>query len=106
MDKRDLNIPSNMLFAELLIGAILYKSPSESTVSAIKNFSVCGMYSEEYISQIINDLISYGLVVPHIRPTAGFTFSITEFGLYYYSKLSEENSDINAMMTQIEGELK
>lgn len=95
-----------MLFAELLIGAILYKSSSELTVSAINNISVCKMYSEEYINQIINDLISYGLVIPHIRGTAGFTFSITEFGLFYYSKLSEENSDINAMIIQIGGELK
>lgn len=106
MDKRDLNASSNMLFAELLIGAIFYNSSSELTVPAIKLISVCRMYSEEYIVKIINDLISYGLVIPRIRGTAGFTYSITEFGLYYYDKLSEENRDINAMMIQIGEELK
>ena len=95
-----------MLFAELLIGAILYKSSSELTVPAIKKISVCKKYSEEHIGKILNDLISYGLVLPRIRGTAGFTYSITEFGLYYYDKLSKENSDINAMMIQIGGELK
>ena len=106
MDKRDLDLSSNMLYAELLIGVILYKSSSELTVPAIKNIPVCRMYSEEYINKIISDLISYGLIIPHICSTAGFAYSITEFGVYYYNKLSEENSDINAMMIQIEGELK
>ena len=106
MDKRNLDSSANMLFAELLIGAILYKSSSELTVSAINNTSVCKMYSEEYINQIINDLISYGLVIPHIHGTDESTFSITEFGLFYYGKLCEENSDINAMIIQIGGELK
>lgn len=95
-----------MLFAELLIGAIFYKSSSELTVSEIKKSSVCRMYSEENIVKIINDLISCGLIIPHIRSTVGLTYSITEFGLYYYDKLSDENSDINAMMIQIGGELK
>lgn len=95
-----------MLFAELLIGAIFYKSSLELTVSEIKKSSVCRMYPEENIVKIINDLISCGLIIPHIRSSAGFTYSITEFGLYYYDKLSDENSDINAMMIQIGGELK
>lgn len=106
MDKHNLNALSNMLFAELLIGAIFYKLSSELTVLAIKKYSACRMYSEEYIVKIINDLISYGLIIPHIRSTTGFTYSITKFGLYYYDKLSNENSDINAMMIQIEGEFK
>lgn len=106
MDKMNLSTLSNMLFDELLIGAALYTSSSELTVSALKDTPICGMFPEEYIVQIINDLVSYGLVVPRFNGTANFSFSITDFGTYYFKKLSEENVDFNTIITQIGGELR
>lgn len=105
MDKYDLNAIANMLFDELLIGTILYTSSSELTVSIIKNNSVCSMYSEKYITQILSDLVSYGLVVPCINGTINSTFSITAFGTYYFNKLAEENSYFNAIMNKVGGVL-
>ena len=106
MDKMNLSTLSNMLFDELLIGAALYTASSELTVSALKDTPICGMFPEEYIIQIINDLVSYGLVVPRFNGTANFSFSITDFGTYYFKKLSEENVDFNTIITQIGGELR
>ena len=106
MDKRNLNTLSNMLFDELLIGAALYTASSELTVSALKVNPICGMFPEEYILQIINDLISYGLVSPHFTGTSKFSFSMTDFGRYYFEKLSKENVDFNTIITQIGGELR
>lgn len=106
MDKKNLNTLSNMLFDELLIGAMLYKSSSELTTEILRNTPMCRMFSETYINQIINDLISYGLVVPHFNGTASFSFSMTDFGAYYFKKLSEENVDFSATITQIGGELR
>lgn len=103
MDKKNLSALSNMLFDELLIGAIFYRSSSEVTTAALKSTPVCSMFSETYIDQIINDLISYGLVVPHFNRTANLSFSITDFGSYYFKKLSEENKDFNAVIAEIEG---
>lgn len=95
-----------MLFDELLIGAVLYKSSSELTTATLKGFPMCKMFSETYINQIINDLISYGLVSPHFTGTAKFSFSMTDFGRYYFEKLSKENVDFNTIITQIGGELR
>lgn len=102
----NLDTISNMLFDELLIGAALYTASSEVTISALKGTPACSTFHEEYILQIINDLISYGLVVPRFNGTANFSFSITDFGTYYFKKLSEENADFNTIITQIGGELK
>ena len=101
MDKNDMNMLSNMLFAELLIGTILYKSSSELTISDIKKNPSCETYSEEYIAQIVNDLISYGIVFPRIKDAAQIVYSITDFGKYYFERLSEENKDIEAMIVQL-----
>ena len=106
MDKISLNTLSNMLFDELLISAALYTSSSELTASALKGSPICSMFPEEYIIQIINDLISYGLVAPHFNGAANFSFSMTDFGTYYFKKLSEENVDFNTIITQIGGELR
>ena len=95
-----------MLFDELLIGAVLYKSPSELTTATLKNVPMCKMFSEKYINQIINDLISYGLVAPHLNGAVNFSFSMTDFGTYYFKNLSEKNVDFNNIIMQIGGEFR
>lgn len=101
-----MNSLTNMLFAELLVGAILFKSSDWLTISAIKSISACNSYPDEYINQIIKDLIAYGLVAPHFHGATKFAFHITDFGKYYYNKLAKENSDIGQLIERIGGELK
>ncbi len=106
MDEYNMNALSNMLFAELLVGIIFRLSSSALATLDIKNMPLCNKYSEEYLNQIVKDLIAYGLVVPHICGTTHFTFSITDFGKYYYDRLAQENSDISALLIWMRGELK
>ena len=106
MDKKSLSTLSNMLFDELLIGAVLYKTSSELTIANLKSTPMCKMFSETYINQILNDLIAHGLVLPHFTGTANFSFSMTDFGRYYFKKLSEENADFSSIVRQLGGEFR
>lgn len=105
MGKQKINELLNCLFAEITVGVVLYESVLPMSVSEIKRVSLCNKYSTEYIEQIIKNLIAYGLVFPHLEGGFFSKFTITEFGRYYYNKLSEQNSDICELMKQIGDDL-
>lgn len=101
MGKQKVSDIVNSLFAEIVVGAVLYKAILPMTISEIKAVSLCNRYPSEYIERIIKKMISYGLVFPHLEGKDFSKFSITEFGKYYYNKLCEQNSDIGELMKQI-----
>ena len=105
MDKHDMISLSNLLYAELLIGAIVLKSPADITIADIQATSFCRKFSDKYIFKLIQDLIAYGIVSPKIRAESPLLFSITEFGDYYFDALSKENPDIKQLLTKIGSEL-
>ena len=94
-----------MLYNELIIGAILFNYSSKVTISDLKTLPRCNILPEEYICQIINDLISYGLVSPHFNGTANLSFSLTDFGTYYFQKLAKNNTEFDSILDKSGGEL-
>ena len=96
---------SNLLYAELLVGAIILKAPGSISTAQIQATSFCKKFSDEYIFKLIQELIAYGIVSPKIQAESSLTFSITEFGVYYFNELSKENSDIKRLLAQIGSEL-
>ena len=105
MDKHDMTFLSNLLYAQLLIGAIVLKSPAGVTIADIQDTSYCRKFSDKYIFRLMQDLIAYGIVFPKIRVESALLFSITEFGVYYFDALSKENPDIRQLLDKIGSEL-
>lgn len=104
MDKQEIMALSNMLYAELCIGAVLYKSQSSMTIPQIKSNEHLSKYSEQYIHGLLKDLISRGIVETQINTESIFVFSITEFGKYYYKELLKSDSSYPALL-KIGGDL-
>ena len=105
MDKHDMTSLSNLLYAELLIGAIVLKFPTEVTIADIQETSFGRKFSDKYIFKLMQDLIAYGIVSPKIRAESTLLFSITEFGVYYFDALSKENPDIEQLLAKIGSKL-
>ena len=95
---------SNILYAELIVGAIIFNADTEVSIPDIQSISFCKKYTVEYIQRIIKELVGYGIIAPKMNHQV-ITFFITEFGKYYFAQLSKENSDIQQMVSQIGSEL-
>ena len=105
MDKHDMTSLSNLLYAELLIGTIVLKAPTDVTIAEIQAISFCRKFSEKYIFKLLQDLIAYGIVSPKLQAESPLRFSITEFGVYYFDALSKDNPDIKQLLAKIGSEL-
>ena len=82
---------SNILYAELIVGAIIFNADTEVSIPDIQSISFCKKYTVEYIQRIIKELVGYGIIAPKMNHQV-ITFFITEFGIVIYSKYEQTES--------------
>lgn len=96
-----MNIMASTLFSHMCVGMMLYINRSRLSIDELNHTAHRLGISEYSLDLIVSDLVMYGIISAIIDEYCPISYSITEFGEYFFKKLCLENKDVAKLCKKI-----